>query len=79
MSDEVAAAYEMLNAALADKDKLGGQLKRLEAELVAERAQRRTALEEVERLRQELEQARRELKVRRQGLRCRANHAGIGA
>lgn len=79
MSDEVAAAYEMLNAALADKDKLGGQLKRVEAELAAERAQRRTALEEVERLRQELEQARRERKVRRQGLRRRPNHAGIGA
>ena len=64
MRGEVAAAYEMLNAALADKDKLGERLKRVEAELAAERAQRQAAQEEAARLRQELEQARQEHKVR---------------
>ncbi|KAL4430975.1 hypothetical protein ABPG75_006231 [Micractinium tetrahymenae] len=67
MRGEVAAAYEMLNAALAEKDKIGEQLKRVEAELAAEHAQRQATQEEAERLRQELQQARRERKVGKQG------------
>lgn len=85
----MAAAYEMLNAALADKDKLGERLKGVEAELAAERAQRQAAQEEAARLRQELEQAQQEHKVRVAQARgcsqteelivCRCRHcAGLG-
>ncbi len=72
MRGEVAAAFEMLNAALKDKDKLDDRLRRAEAELAAERAQRQAAEEAAARLRQELEQARRERTVGCRGLRCLA-------
>ena len=49
---ELAAAYEMLNAALGEKTRLEGQLKAARRELTAERAAKLAAQQEVELLQQ---------------------------
>lgn len=63
-SAELAAAYDLLNAALADKDGLAQQLAAVQAELAAERVARAAEQRELAQAREELAQAQAERKVR---------------
>ena len=60
---ELAAAYQMLDAALADKDVLAGQLHAVRAALTVEHAAREQERAELEQAKAQLEAARQEQKV----------------
>jgi hypothetical protein len=62
---ELAATYDMLNAALAEKEALAAQLQAAQAAAEAERRARAAAEQEVQRLRGEAARALQESKVRR--------------
>ena len=63
MRGELKEAYDMLNAALTDKEQLAVQLQAAQAGLAAEQQARLAAQQELERLQEQLAQAQQQRRV----------------